>query len=151
MPYQFELGAAKSPVPPGAIRIVATPYTPARGYGWQGRGGVSAADRGAHTDPATQHVNFGRDKTFLVNLADGVYDESPTLGDVKMAHDRVALWINGAQVASGLSIPIEQSYHPTYRVLVSNGQPKLRLADQGGYHRSSPSRCFRSHRPCRPR
>ena len=130
--YLFEFGTARTPAPAGAIRIVATPYTVARGYGWQGKGGIVATDAGARSDPVTRHVNLGRNKTFLVNLANGVYDVSPTLGDARMAEDRVAVWINGTQLASGLSIPKGESYQPTYRVLVSDGQLKLRLADQGG-------------------
>ena len=91
-----------------------------------------------------------RDKTFLVDLPSGVYDVTPTLGDAKVAEDRVALWIEGTRVASGLSISKGHSYQPTFRVQVSDGQLTLRLADQGGKTPCFAIAAPRSRRP-RPR
>ena len=111
---------------------VATPYSPRLGYGWLGNGGIGAADRGRRANPTTRHLNYGRDKTFLVTLANGLYDVTPTLGDAKAAHNNVSIWINNVRVASNLSTQPGQSLEPTFLVMVSNGQLKLRLAALGG-------------------
>ena len=101
-PFQFEFGTSRSPLDPGFIRIAATPYNARHGYGWTGKGGITAKDLGRRVDPATRHFNAGRDKTFLLNLSNGIYDVSPTLGNAKASLKGLSLWINGTLVAAGL-------------------------------------------------
>ena len=131
-PFQFEFGAASTQVDVGAVKVVATPYDAARGYGWNGAGGIAAVDRGSGAGSPTSHFNYGRDKTFLLDLANGVYDVTPTLGDSQGGIDGVSLWINGQQVGSNLNSPAGQAIQPSYRVRVSSGRLALRLADLGG-------------------
>ena len=71
---QFEFGTRALRLTPGFILIVATHYSPRLGYGWLGNGGIGAADRGRRANPTTRHLNYGRDKTFLVTLANGLYE-----------------------------------------------------------------------------
>jgi PKD repeat protein len=109
---------------------VATVYTSALGYGWQGSGGIAAADRGSGADPTTRHLNSGGDKTFLVDLPNGVYNVIPTLGDATAPTMGVALWIDGKQVRSNINTLPGRAFRGTYRVVVSDGQLALRLAGQ---------------------
>ena len=130
-PFQFEFGTSRSPLDPGFIRIAATPYNARHGYGWTGKGGITAKDLGRRADPATRHFNAGRDKTFLLNLSNGIYDVSPTLGNAKGSLKGLSLWINGTLVAAGLGTAPGHHLQPTFRVAIGSGQLRLRIASSG--------------------
>ncbi len=77
---------------------------------------------------------YGGDQTFMVNLPDGAYVVQPTLGDYYVARTGVSLWLQGQQVASGLSSAAGQFVQPTFDVQVTNGLLTFRVADAGGYY-----------------
>src|SRR5262245_25772881 len=130
----LDFGTSSSPAAPGYTAVPVGSYTSALGYGWQKTSQLSAVDRGT-ADPLTRDFHQGRDNTFLVNVPNGSYDVVVTLGDAKAAHDQMAIWIEGQQVASGLSTSAGQFLQRTYRVQVSDGQLTLRIADSGGASR----------------
>src|SRR5262245_44077267 len=84
---RFDFGTAGSPLAPDFTRVTeATRFDAAKGYGWVAGTDVESRDRGAG-DAASRDFNFSRDLTFGVNLADGTYDVSLTMGDAATLHD----------------------------------------------------------------
>jgi PKD repeat protein len=130
-PLHFDFGTTTSTVAPCYIGVPAVAYTSSQGYGWQDVTGVIATDR--HTgDPLTSGMARSPDATFLVDLANGTYEVTPTLGDVKWVHDDVSIYAQGQQLMSGLTTAAGQFISPTYQVEVTNGQLSLRFVDGGG-------------------
>jgi hypothetical protein len=119
-----------SPVAPGYVGVPLTPYSPSLGYGWDNLAGLSATDRGT-SDPLTHDFQSGPDGTFLIDLPNGTYDVTPTLGDAAAAHPGMAVWLQGSPQATGLDAAAGQFLRPTYRVNVTAGQLQLRLTGAG--------------------
>lgn len=129
----FDFGTGTSPVATGATNVSAQAFNANLGYGWANNAaGLDSRDRGG-ADPLTRDFVFGRDGTFLVNLANGTYTVTATIGDAFVAHDNVGIWIQGQQVASGLTTQAGQVLQQSFAVTVTNGQLNFRIADQGGY------------------
>jgi hypothetical protein len=128
---RFDFGTATSPVAAGYNGVnETTNYTSDLGYGWQA-GSVSSVDRETGSD-LTRDLDFGNDLTFAVDLPDGTYDVTVTLGDLgPFQHDQMELSLEGAQVET-LSTAAGEVVTRTYRVVVSDGQFSLRLRDAGG-------------------
>src|SRR5438105_3974591 len=88
--FLFDFGTAVSPVAPGAIAVVPkTLYGPALGYGWA-TSPAGATDRGT-SDPLTRDFNYGTANTFQVDLPNGLYNVTPTVGDASDA-SRESIW-----------------------------------------------------------
>jgi PKD repeat protein len=122
-------------VAPGYTGVSLVPYSSTQGYGWQSLTGLSAVDRGT-SNPLTSDFVQGSDARFLVNLANGTYDVTPTLGDALASQDSVSVYGQGKLLASGLTSSAGQFLRPTYQVAVANGQLNLHLLDSAG---ASPS------------
>ena len=83
-------------------------------------------------DDLTRDFNYTRDATFAVDLPNGEYDVTVTLGDPGLiAHDQMGVFLEGAQFDS-VTTGAGQSVARTYRTIVSDGQLSLRLVDLGG-------------------
>jgi hypothetical protein len=128
--FDFDFGPIGAPVAPGYTAIAPVLYAKSQGYGWASLAGLGAQDE--HTGRAlTTDFHYGKDATFLVDLPNGTYDVTPTLGDAQVRH-MVAIWAQGRQVATNVTTAAGQYVHPSYRVQVSNGQLALRVAGFGG-------------------
>lgn len=131
-PFSFIFGPPSLPVSPGQTLATSRRYTPAFGFGWKPGTAVYEDRRwGAIPAPLTAGFVYGRDATFLVDLPDGAYDVTPTLGDALVARDQVAVYAQGKLVASGTNTPAGGAARPTFRVQVK-GQLSVRFADLGG-------------------
>lgn len=128
---RFDFGTATSPLASGYARVTETTnYTAALAYGWQG-GGVFSVDRGIGPD-LTRDLVYGNDLLFAVDLPNGTYDVTVTIGDpAPYQHDHMALSLEGVQLAT-LSTAGGEVLTRTYRVVVSDGQLSFRLRDAGG-------------------
>ncbi|MGC1272578.1 MAG: hypothetical protein WBC44_02635, partial [Planctomycetaceae bacterium] len=109
-----------------------TSYTAGTGYGWLDK--VSDHDRGTG-EALTSDFNYGRQGTFVVDLADGLYDVTLTLGDSAALRDQVAVSLEGQQVDL-VTTDKGQFHTTTYRVEVTDGQLTLLLQDLGGASQS---------------
>src|SRR5262249_3055689 len=87
------------------------------------------------SDPLLRYFHRGRQGTFRVDLPNGTYSVTVTLGDAQQRHDHIALWMQGQQVATGLTTAAGQFIHPTFTVSVVAGRFDLRIAARGGRHR----------------
>jgi hypothetical protein len=130
-PLHFDFGTSTSAVAAGYTAVSLKLYSNSVGYGWQSHTGLIATDRGT-SDPLTSAFVRGKAGTFLINLPNGTYDITPTLGDSKLVHDQVAVYAQGQLLASGLETDRGQFITPTYEIDVTNGQLALRFVDGGG-------------------
>ena len=127
---RWDFGTSTSPVGTGYTRVSeAIKYSTALGYGWQS-GTIASRDRGVG-DELTRDFNFTSNGTFAVDLANGTYDVTVTLGDRSYSHDQMGLLLEGTQVDS-VTAPAGQFVTRTYPVTVSDGQLTLQLKDLGG-------------------
>src|SRR5262245_20452333 len=130
LPLHLDFGSSTSPVAFGDIGVPVAGYSSTRGYGWLSTTGISAVDRGT-SNPLTRDFHQGHDSTFLVDLAPGTYNVTLTLGDAKDDRSNIAVWIEGTQVASGISTLPGQFLQRTFQVQVNDGQLTLRIAGLG--------------------
>jgi hypothetical protein len=130
-PLHYDFGTTMSPVASGQTGAALVAYTDTLGYGWQSLAGLSAMDR--HTSNAlTNDCVSGGNGTFLVNLPNGTYDVTPTLGDVQGSMSNVDVRAQGNLVGAGLHTNYGQIITPTYQVQLTNGQLQLQFEANGG-------------------
>jgi PKD repeat protein len=130
-PLHFDFRTNTALVAAGHTGAALTAYTPTLGYGWQSLTGLTAISPDPAAD-ATRGFVRGSDGTFLVDLANGTYNVTPTLGDPASACNQMALYGQGELLASGLTTGAGQFVRPTYQVQVTDGQLELRFVDGGG-------------------
>jgi hypothetical protein len=129
-PLHFDFGPVGAPVARGYTAVALPPFTNLQGYGWQSVTGLSTVDRGT-SNPLTSTFVSGSDATFLVNLPDGFYNVTPTLGDATQIHDGVSIYGEGLRLGSALTTVGNQFIAPTFKVHVTGGQLSLRFTDTG--------------------
>ncbi|MFH1177122.1 MAG: immune inhibitor A domain-containing protein [Acidobacteriota bacterium] len=127
---QFDFGTGSSAVEPSYTRVTAaTRYSPWTGYGWL-FGTISERLR-ALGNALTIDLNFTPFASFLVDLPNGVYDVTVTMGDAAAPHDQMAIYLEGAKVDTVTKVA--GLYHiGTYRVTVADGSLTVVLEDLGG-------------------
>ena len=85
----FDFGTVGSPVESGYTQVTeSTVYSVGSGYGWAATSGLASRDRTAPNDLNRDFVFSSAEKTFNVDLANGDYTVTVTLGDQSYAHDR---------------------------------------------------------------
>lgn len=112
------------------VAVTPKTYSATRGWGWSSS--VGAVTNNTMGNLLTRDVHRAVDSTFRFDLASGVYDVTPIIGDPSTSTDRVILFLEGKQVASELKTAANQFLRTTYRVQVSDGQLDVRLVDAGG-------------------
>jgi immune inhibitor A len=126
----FDFGTAASPVEAGYTRVTSTAaYTPGNGYGWLS-GRVEARDRATGT-ALRRDINATAEATFVVDVPNGAWDVTVTLGDAAAAHDAMGVFLEGAR-ADTVTTAKGQFNSRTYRVVVADGQLTVLLDDLGG-------------------
>jgi fibronectin type 3 domain-containing protein len=104
-------------------------YSAGAGYGWIS-GSPVGRDRGTGGDLLRDHVATA-DATFAVDLPNGTYQVTVTLGDEAYAHDHMAVYMEGTLVdtvstAAGAHVDV------IHTVVVADGQLTVRFDDAGG-------------------
>src|SRR5207245_1196579 len=103
-------------------------YTAERGYGWDSVKGMGWRDRQT-ADPLTRDFHWGTDNTFEVNVPNGTYDVTVTLGDASLACSGLNLALEGQPVATNLATAPGKFLTPTYRAQVTAGRLDLHLTE----------------------
>jgi fibronectin type 3 domain-containing protein len=127
--WAFDFGTDTSPVAAGFTKVVATPYSPALGYGWQA-GLVTGRERPTG-DALVRDFVFTQNATFAVDVPNRTYDAVLWMGDTARAHDQMAVYLEGDQVDL-VATDAGQAVLRVYRVTVADGQLNVRIADLGG-------------------
>jgi fibronectin type 3 domain-containing protein len=129
-PSRFDFGTPTSNVEPGWVRVSEkTLFADGQGYGWSA-GTVASRDRGTGTR-LRQDFNFSRDAVFSVEVLDGSYSVTITMGDAAAAHDQMGVGFE-AHRADTVSTARGEFVTKTYTVLVSDGVLDVSIADLGG-------------------
>ena len=131
--YHLQFGAANSAVASGYTLVTpATAYSAAQGYGWQSGTASSRYDSTATgLTPIQLSYDYTHNATFAVNLANGTYNVTVTMGDDGYSHDQQGVFLQGTQVDSVTTAARQYSTH-TYTATVTNGLLTLALQDLGG-------------------
>ena len=108
-----------------------TTYRIAQGYGWASTPGLSSRDRGT-ADPLTRDFVFGGNNAFLVDVPNGTYDVTATLGDPDYAHNDGSATVQGMALFTDLVTSAGQVVQRTARVAVTNGQLNVQFIWAGG-------------------
>jgi subtilisin family serine protease/fibronectin type 3 domain-containing protein len=128
---RLDFGTTTSPVADGYTRVLySETYDSGVGYGWLPGGSRAGLDRYS-ADPLTRDFNYTPAGTFVVDVANGNYDVTVTLGDALQAHDRMGVFLEGTKVDT-VSTAAGAFATDTYAVSVSDGQLTLLLEDLGG-------------------
>jgi PKD repeat protein len=129
--YHLDFGTSSSPVASGYVSSPVAGYSSSSGRGWVDASSVMAVVRKSGT-AATRDFLAGKDATYRIDVPNGTYLVTPTLGDTNTFRDHTDIYINGNKVASDITVPMGRSYSPTYSVKVTDGKLTLRLVDHGG-------------------
>ncbi|MEO0795270.1 MAG: carbohydrate-binding protein [Verrucomicrobiota bacterium] len=126
----YDFGTASSPTQAGYTQI--TNATTSGSARWASASGLNATDRTSVTDNIQRDVNYGSQaNTFRVDLSDGVYEVTLTIGDT-YAHDDIAVKAEGVIAASNIDRSANQWSDVTFTTTVSDGTLDLEFSDGGG-------------------
>ena len=101
-------------------------YNAARGYGWIAPANVFDNNG---SDPLLSDGHWSQDDTFLVDVPNGTYDVTLTLGDDYATRPQLNVYAEGALVTSSLVTPQGQrTVYSVPSVAVSDGQLAVRIA-----------------------
>src|SRR5262249_10586176 len=126
----LDFGTAESPVAAGYTRATADDgYAISRGFGWLD-GVRFSVDRGTQSALNRDFVATQK-SAFVVDVLNGTYRVTVTLGDARAAHDRMGVFLEGNKVAS-LSTAARQFVTRSFQVKVADRQLTLTLQDLGG-------------------
>lgn len=134
--WWFDFGSPASPVENGYTKVdPTTTYSPSRGYGWSEiPGGYVRSE--TYTRPGlsdlTRDYTFTRDATFTVDLPNGTYAVTVTIGDPVWSHDYQGVYLQGELVDS-ITIRGGGSVTRSYAATVTDGRLMLRMRDLGGH------------------
>ncbi len=128
---RFDFGTPTSPVAEGYVQVTeSTTYSRKRGYGWHDGDEVMTRDR-ERGDALRRDLAVAQWAEFLVDVPNGTYDVTVTMGDAGAAHEAMGLLIQGRRVES-VTTAAGQFWVKTYRAAVAGGQLSVVLDDLGG-------------------
>jgi PKD repeat protein len=137
--FSFDFGTTTSPVMPGWIGVSNEPYSPDRGYGWTGQTPPLAMDfqrRGANALSRDFHLgssNLGCENTFVIDLPNGSYDVTASLGTEFRPLVGGEIWANGEPAVIGLNTDYGQQAKPTFQARVTGGRLDLCFKTTGDW------------------
>ncbi|MGB7329163.1 MAG: right-handed parallel beta-helix repeat-containing protein [Rubripirellula sp.] len=130
----FDFGSSSSPVENGYSQVVPTDrYSAVTGYGWLS-GSVGSRDRVDATDLDRDfnHVASGA-MVFAVDLANGVYRVTVSIGDRYYGHSGIGISIEGETVQT-VSVGPNEFMSESYFATIADGQLTLKLSrGQSGF------------------
>ena len=132
--YKFDFGTASSPLSSGYTRITETTCYTSGGFGWTSTSGLQSRDRTNLADDLLRDFvmsNAGAG-TFKVDLPNGSYSVTVTMGDQNYAHDNMVVKANGTTVLGNVNSAVGGFAVNTFVVSVSSGSLSLEFSDAGG-------------------
>jgi hypothetical protein len=124
----------------GIVGFPAAGYTRARAgrryfagsFGWLDTTGNRASNRSGATLPNADLVFNSAPRTWRVDLHNGSYSVTVTIGDRSYPHDLITVSANGTVLASNVSTSAGSYYTNTAIVSVTNGTMSFDFSDNGG-------------------
>ena len=130
----FDFGSSGSPVEVGYVQVsTSTVYSALYGYGWSSVAGLDCRDRGSPDALREDFVFSAVGHTFSVDLADGEYLVTVTLGDESFMHDGVSVYAEGVLVIDGVTVLAGEFQEVSFRVAVADEQLNIGIVDEGGF------------------
>src|SRR5262249_17926298 len=129
--FHLDFGTATSPVAAGYTRMALAAYNPTTGYGWGSPPGLSAYNK-TTSNALTRDGHTGTNSTFKVDVANGIYQVTATLGHPTALRDKVDVLAEGILEAAGVTTAAGQFRQVTFQVGVNDGQLSLQFIDRGG-------------------
>jgi len=131
---RFDFGTTTSAIATGYTRVTeATAYGPGV-PGWTDTTTLESRDRTGPADDLKKDfvMSSSAARTFKVDLANGTYTVTVTMGDNDFAHDNMVVKANGAIVAPDVDNAVGAFTVNTFVVTVSGGSLSLEFSDAGG-------------------
>jgi hypothetical protein len=135
-PYarNFDFGTSTSPLATGYTRVTqATVYTTGA-FGWANTSGLKSVDRSSLSDALKRDfvMNSSAARTFKVDLPNGNYAVTVTMGDYNTAHDNMVVKAQGTTVLGDVDTAARAFAVNTFNVTVSSDTLSLEFSDAGG-------------------
>ncbi len=131
---KFDFGTLASPVAPGYVRVTeTTAYVPGA-FGWTTASNAESRDRSSQADPLKRDfVMSGTSApTFRVDLPNGNYAVTVTMGDNDAPHDNMVVKANGGVKLADVDTAAGTFAINTFNVAVSSGSLTVQFLDAGG-------------------
>jgi hypothetical protein len=132
--YKYDFGTVSSPLASGYTRVIETTAYSAGAFGWTDTSGLESRDRSAVADDLNRDfvMQSSAARTFKVDLPNGNYFVSVTMGDNDYAHDNMVVKSNGTTVLPDLDTVVGAYITNTFTVTISSGSLSLEFSDAGG-------------------
>jgi fibronectin type 3 domain-containing protein len=133
--YKFDFGTSTSALASGYTRISEATTYAAGVPGWTDTSSLSSRDRGAPADAVKQDFvqnDASTARIFKVDLANGTYNVTVTMGDNDYAHDNMVVKANGTTALADVDSAAGGFAVNSFPVTVSGGSLSLEFSDAGG-------------------
>lgn len=131
---RYDFGTGTSALAAGYTRVTETTAYTSGAFGWTDTSGLESRDRSGPADDLKKdfvtHASAAR--TFKVDLANGNYTVTVTMGDNDFAHDNMVVKANGTTVLADVDNAVGAFTINTFAVTVSGGSLTLEFSDAGG-------------------
>src|SRR5262245_30825397 len=127
----LDMDTATSPTMSGYTRAKVVKYTATNHSGWEVTTGLGAMNR-ASGNALLRDFHYGKNGTYLADVANGEYDVVVGLGDAATKRDFMSVWAEGTLLAADVTTQKNQFLEVRGRVTVSDGRMSIRIADAGG-------------------
>ncbi len=134
LPLHLDLGTATSAAQYGYTGVGIVAYDAGRGYGWADTTSIQARNRRMGSE-LTRDFQQGRDGTYLIDLPNGTYSVTLTLGDAFYHREGIDISAQGQSIVSGLTTGRNQFVRETFQVQVANGRLTISLHDGLGNYK----------------
>jgi hypothetical protein len=132
--YKYDFGTSSSPLAAGFSKVTEMTVYTAGSFGWTDASGLEARDRAALADDLKRdfvtHASAAR--TFKVDLPNGNYTVSLTMGDNDYAHDNMIVKANGTTMLADVDNAAAGFTVNTFVVTVTAGSLSIEFSDGGG-------------------
>ncbi len=130
----FDFGTSSSPLASGYTRVTETSAFSSGGFGWTDTSGLESRDRSAVSDALKRDLvlHSSAARTFKVDLPNGTYATTVTMGDNDFAHDNMVVKANGTTVLGDVDTAAGSYSVNTFNMYISGGSLTLEFSDAGG-------------------
>ncbi len=131
---RFDFGTTISAIAAGYTRITEATTYAAGVPGWTDTSTLESRDRSGPADDLKKDfvLSSSAARTFRVDLANGTYTVTVTMGDNDFAHDNMVVKANGTIVLPDVDTAAGSFAVNTFPVTVSGGSLSLEFSDAGG-------------------
>ncbi len=130
----FDFGTPASAIATGYTRVTeATSYT-SGAFGWTNTSGLGSRDRSSQSDALKRDfvMSSSAARTFKVDLPNGNYAVTVTMGDNESAHDNMVVKAAGATVLADVDTAAGAFSVNTFNATVTSETLSLEFSDAGG-------------------